>query len=139
MAGRGRPPKPADVRVNRVAPTRGDYVQVAKVGWQHGETPEPPEGMKPASIDAWRLWFAAWYAAHWNVEDVPALRHLVLLYDQVERGEFQRAGELRLGLDTWGVSPKGQQDRRWEAPKAPEVGAGSAPPPASRERRLRAV
>jgi hypothetical protein len=42
------------------------------------------------------------------------------LYDQVERGEFQRANELRLQMDTYGITPKGQQDRRWKPPKVDE-------------------
>jgi hypothetical protein len=62
----------------------------------------------------------AWYAAHWAPEDLPALRQVVKLYDQVERGEYQRSAELRLAMDTWGISPKGQQDRRWAPPKAEE-------------------
>ena len=40
---------------------------------------------------------------------------------QVERGEFQRAAELRLSMDTYGITPKGQQDRRWARPDDPEV------------------
>lgn len=67
----------------------------------------------PASEEAWRVWFGAWFAAHWSPEDVPALRHLVGLYDQVERGKFERHNELRLAMDTYGITPKGQQDRRW--------------------------
>jgi hypothetical protein len=35
----------------------------------------------------------------WLLSDLPGLRVLVRLYDAVERGEFQRAGELRLWLD----------------------------------------
>jgi len=75
----------------------------------------------PASIEAWRVWFAAWFAAHWTPDDLPALRQLIRLYDQVERGEFQRAPELRLQMDTYGITPKGQQDRRWVRPQAEEV------------------
>jgi hypothetical protein len=77
-----------------------------------------------ASIDAWNTWMRSWYAAHWTPDDLPALRQLARLYDQVERGEYQRAGELRLWSDTYGITPKGQQDRRWlpptpDAPVAP--------------------
>lgn len=75
----------------------------------------------PASVTAWRTWFAAWFASHWAVDDLPALRQLIRLYDQVERGEFQRAGELRLQMDTYGITPKGQQDRRWARPDDSEV------------------
>jgi len=59
----------------------------------------------------------SWVAAHWSETDLPGLRQLVRLYDQVERGEFQRMTELRLCMDTYGITPKGQQDRRWAAPK----------------------
>jgi len=78
----------------------------------------------PASIEAWSTWFAAWFAAFWKPSDLPALRQMVRLYDQVERGEFQRATELRLLMDTYGVTPKGQQDRRWKPPTG-EVAASS--------------
>jgi hypothetical protein len=63
----------------------------------------------------------AWFAAHWTPEDLPGLRQLIRLYDQVERSEFQRAAELRLQMDTYGITPKGQQDRRWTRPKPDEV------------------
>ncbi len=74
----------------------------------------------------------AWFAAHWTPDDVPGLRQVIRLYDQMERGEFQRAGELRLAMDTYGITPKGQQDRRWKRPEAEErprtVEAGSGDP-----------
>ena len=53
----------------------------------------------------------------WQHGDVPGLRTVVRLYDQVERGEFHRAAELRLSMDTYGITPKGQQDRRWRPPQ----------------------
>lgn len=59
---------------------------------------------------------AAWFAAHWGPEDLPGLSQLIRLYDQVERGDFVRCGELRLGMDTYGITPKGQQDRHWAKP-----------------------
>jgi hypothetical protein len=77
-----------------------------------------------ASQDAWQTWFAAWFAAHWTRDDLPGLRQVIRLYDQVERGEFQRASELRLQMDTYGITPKGQQDRRWVRPKGDETPKG---------------
>lgn len=73
---------------------------------------------------------SAWYAAFWTPADLPALRVMVLLYDQVVRGKFQRHAELRLNLDTWGITPKGQQDRRW----APPLEDDPAPKPQARKR-----
>lgn len=122
MAGRGRAPKDPSERRNTTAPIRGEMEAVPGVGWQHGAVPDVPDGLMAASVTAWSTWFGAWFAAHWGPEDVPGLRQLIRVYDQVERGEFQRAGELRLGMDTFGISPKGQQDRRWKKPEA-EVAA----------------
>lgn len=113
MAGAGRRPKPPDQRRNRAKPRRGEWTASASEGWQHGDIPETPEGLMPASVTAWDTWMRAWWAAHWTPDDLPALRQLIRLYDQVERGEFQRAGEVRLSMDTYGITPKGQQDRRW--------------------------
>lgn len=86
----------------------------------------------PPSIEAWNVWMHAWFAAHWSPDDLPGLRHLVLLYDQVERGEFQRSTELRVQMDTYGITPKGQQDRRWQRPVNEEAPTSpSQPTPAS--------
>lgn len=119
MAGRGPAPKPASQRRRTNSPTRGDFVAEPVEGWQHGEVPDPPEGLMPASVEAWSTWLGAWFAAHWSPVDLPGLRRVVLLYDQVERGEFQRSTELRLMMDTYGITPKGQQDRHWVKPDAP--------------------
>lgn len=125
MAGRGPRPKEARRRSNK--PVRGEW-QAADGGWQHGETPEPPDGLLEASRKAWITWMGAWFAAHWTPDDLPGLRQVVRLYDQVERGEFQRASELRLSMDTYGITPKGQQDRRWTRPKPDEVPKSSPKP-----------
>ena len=119
MAGRGPAPKDPSLRVRRnKVSDRGQPVEASGAGWQHGPVPDPPEGLMPASVSAWVTWMGAWFAAFWSPADLPGLRQLVRLYDQVERGEYQRAGELRLQMDTYGVTPKGQQDRRWRASQA---------------------
>ena len=124
MARRGPTPKPASERVRRAATERGEITQAPSKGWQHGKVPKAPDGLTKAGADAWKTWMGAWFAAFWTPDDLPGLRQVVRLYDQVERGEFQRAPELRLQMDTYGITPKGQQDRRWrppvEAPKASE-------------------
>lgn len=120
MAGRGRAPKDPGQRVGRETPERGEVRSAVGVGWQHGKRPAPPTGLMPASKQAWTTWMGSWFAAFWRPEDLPGLRQVVRLYDQVERGEFQRASELRLQMDTYGVTPKGQQDRRWRPPAEPD-------------------
>jgi hypothetical protein len=81
----------------------------------------------PASLTAWQTWMRSWVAAHWTPDDLPGLRALIRTYDQHERGEFQRGPELRLLMDTYGITPKGQQDRRWTRPE--EEAKPSSPQP----------
>lgn len=114
MPGRGPAPKKPEDRRDKHEKTRGEWTAADGEGWQHGDIPEPPDGLLKPSLEAWETWFKAWWAAHWNPEDLPALRQVIRIYDQVERGEFQRAPELRLQMDTYGITPKGQQDRRWQ-------------------------
>jgi hypothetical protein len=93
----------------------------------------------PATAEAWRVWFGAWFSAHWTPDDVPGLRQLIRLYDQVERGEFQRSGELRIQMDTYGITPKGQQDRRWKAPAVKEPQATTPTPTGKKYGHLRSA
>lgn len=126
MAGRG--PQPKADRVRRAEPVRGDAVVATAQGWTHGDIPPAPDGLMPASVEAWTVWFSSWFASFWTPSDLPGLRQMVRLYDQVERGEFQRASELRLTMDTYGVTPKGQQDRRWKQTATdPAQGSGKSP------------
>lgn len=128
MAGRGRAPKSPSARRNAATPMRGEWTPAAGTGWQHGKVPEPPKDLTPASLLAWQRWFRAWFAAHWTPGDIPALNVLIGLYDEVERGRWQCAGELRMWCDTYGVTPKGQQDRRWQRPDAASVAAARPAP-----------
>lgn len=78
----------------------------------------------------------SWFAARWLPADLPGLRTVIQLYDQCERyfadpyvERENRKGEtvwvlrpnptteLRQFADNYGITPKGQQDRRWTAPK----------------------
>jgi hypothetical protein len=81
---------------------------------------EPPPKLT-AAREAWATWFGSWFASHWGPEDVPGLRLVVRFYDAVERGDFVRHGELRVSMDGYGITPKGQQMRRWLPPAAGEV------------------
>jgi hypothetical protein len=133
---RGPAPKPADQRRRRNEPERGEWQALEAIGWQHGPIPALPDGLRDATVEAWTIWMGSWIAAHWIPEDLPGLRQLIRLYDQVERGEFQRANELRIEMDTFGLTPKGRQDRRW-APPASESPAAQVRQ--VRGRKLKAV
>jgi hypothetical protein len=59
-------------------------------------------------------------STNWQPPDLPGLRITISLYNQVRCGAFGLAGELRLWMDECGISPKGEQDRRWQPPKPEE-------------------
>ena len=133
MAGPGKAAKDPSERRRTNKPARGEWQATEGMGWQYGRLPDPPTRMLKASRDTWSTWMRAWFAAHWRPEDLPGLRHVIRLYDQVERGEFQRSGELRLSMDTYGITPKGQQDRRWKPPLYDSEGRLVESPPAGGE------
>lgn len=96
---------------------------------------------------------ASWVASNWTPADVPGLRQTIRLYDMCldfhedpivwpadEKGKPTRkpnpASELRQMMDIYGITPKGQQDRRWLPPKDDAVPAQK---PQSSYRNLRVV
>ena len=119
----GPAPKEPQERRRRNEPAKGEWRYAEGIGWQHGRVPKCPDGLTAASKTAWKTWLNAWFASFWTPDDLPGLRQVIRLYDQIERGEFQRAGELRMQMNEYGISPKGQQDRRWKPPRedAPEL------------------
>jgi hypothetical protein len=116
-------PPPKEIRRRRNRPERGDWVTVTATGWQHGDVPAPPAGLLNASQKAWATWMGAWFAAHWTPGDLPGLWVVIGLYDRIERGEFHRSAEWRMWADTYGITPKGQQDRRWAPPETETLAA----------------
>jgi hypothetical protein len=119
MAGVGKPPKAAEDRRGAHLPQRGDWQAVAGSGWQHGPIPAPPARLRAVSRETWVTWFQAWFAAHWGPEDLPMLRLAIGLYNLVAGGKATAAerSELRQLCDSYGITKKGQQDRRWTPPK----------------------
>jgi hypothetical protein len=143
MAGRGPQPKDPAARTRRNSPPAAETT--TEVGWQHGDIPPAPAKLLKTSREAWAIWMGSWFAAHWAPEDLPGLRQVVRLYDQVERGEFGRHTQCRIAMDTYGITPKGQQDRHWAAPWVAPVQAdrpapgGTTPKPGARYGHLRSV
>lgn len=139
MPGRGRPPKPPEVRINTIAPSRGEWQSSDGIGWQHGAHPTPAAGLLKASKDAWDVWMRSWFAAHWTPDDLPALRQIIRLYDQVERENWRAMTELRQMMDRYGITPNGQQDRRWARPKEQQDTPAAATPTSGHYDHLRLV
>lgn len=132
MAGNG--PAPSENRRRTTEPARGDWQAAPGVGWQHGDIPKAPTGLRPASRETWDVWFKAWFAAHWTPDDLPILRQIIKLYDRIEREDATAADltQFRQLIDSYGITPKGQQDRRWTPPKAEEPPAATGDVPAGR-------
>lgn len=142
MAGTGPAPKTTRRRTN--APARGEFIPTPGIGWQHGLVPDPPDGLLVTSRNAWAAWMGAWFASHWAAEDIHVLRQVVKLFDKIERNDASSAEmtQYRQLLDSYGITPKGQQDRRWTKPKgdeAPAVVPGDEPAIDPRFAHLRAV
>ena len=142
MAGRGPAPKPD--RRRRNTPERGEWQASPGIGWQHGPIPPVPAGVHADTRAAWDVWMRSWFAAFWTPDDLPGLEHVASLHSEVRtafhepfiEAEGPRGGtifvrrpspvtELRQMLDNYGITPKGQQDRRWTRPKT------EAEPPAA--------
>ena len=132
---RGAKPKPPGEAINR-NPKVHEFKHAEAEGWQHGRIPTAPDGLLKSSRDAWRAWFGAWWASFWTPADLPALRQLVTLFDNVARepANVRLAAELRQQMDRYGISPKGRQDLRWEPPKKEQTRPAAAPTGAPRLR-----
>jgi hypothetical protein len=114
----------------------------SRVGWQHGEVPQAASRLRAESKLVWTEWFDAWFAAYWNVSDLPTLRRLIRLWDLCERAiaepfvkgtTVRRPAphtEVRQLLDSLGITPKGQQERRWLRPSPPPPSQAVEPPSA---------
>ncbi len=129
MGGRGFPPKDPSQRRTRHVPRRGDWQNAPGERWRFGPIPKAPEGLGVRTRAAWRRWFTSWPAAFWTPDDLPQLEIMALLHDAVARGVLVRAGELRLWLNSYGLTISGQVDRRWLAPSDAPVIAEREPSP----------
>jgi hypothetical protein len=157
MAGRGPAPKPERRRRNK--PTRGEIQPTPVLGWQHGPIPPPPNGVHAETIAAWQAWMTGWWASHWLPNDLPALEHIARLFElcrsyaedpyvekSTRKGDTiyvlkpNPSAEWRQLADSYGITPKGQQDRRWAPPKEDKKPAAAASPAkVGRYAHLRAV
>lgn len=112
-----QPPKIS--RTRRTPPVRGDWVHAPAPCWRHGPVPPPPDGISEGATQAWNVWFSSWPSSFWTPGDLPGLWILVRMYDRARSDKPGKAGaatEWRLLADNYGLTPKGQQDRRWLPP-----------------------
>ena len=82
----------------------------------------------------------SWFAAHWTPADLPGLRLVIAQFDVIQRGKSSAndvTALVRL-MDNYGITPAGQQARRW-SPKAEAEPTPLSQPAIGRYGHLRAV
>jgi hypothetical protein len=112
-------PAPKFARRRRNVPERGEWQPTVGIGWQGDEWPKCPSNLKPATRRTWEVWFSSWFASHWTEDDLPMLELIARLYDKcvTDQASASEQNQFRQLADSYGITPKGQQDRRWQPPK----------------------
>ena len=133
----GPPPKFAGARRRRNPPARGDWIEIPPL-----EAPVLPEldelfegEWAPETLFAWEAWRQDPVTALWTPADVSFAIDTILLHNAMTPST---ANEIRLRMDTLGLTAKGRQHLRWKVVTLEE----QAPPQTRRRsqtRRLRAV
>jgi hypothetical protein len=133
MAGRGPAPKDPSQRRRANAPARGEWVDLPPL--KEPVLPELPvtggAQWHPETVEMWTAWRADPVSAQWSEADVAYALQTIRLMDA-----GAPPNELRLRMDSLGLTPKGKRDLRWRL--VSEAPAVEAPRPAG-ERALRAV
>jgi hypothetical protein len=152
VAGNGPAPKDAAARRRRNAPERGE--------WQTLKTLERPV-LEPLPVldgedlwcartaETWEAWRADPVTGTWSPADRAYAMDTIMLHQMVygPEGDVARANEVRLRMDSLGLTPKGKRDLRYRLPVDDEdedsdSGAGKTTKSRRRvpqQRRLRAV
>lgn len=130
MAGRGPAPKPGSRTRHR--PQRGEWVDLAPLEEPLLE-PLPAGDWSAESVELWEAWRRDPVSAQWSPADRAFALVTIRLFDVKPVGS---ASEVRLRMDSLGLTPKGKRDLRWRVGAQVEVPAVES---AASVRRLRAV
>lgn len=108
MAGIGPAPKDKSERRNKSAPQRGEWVDLAPI--DAPVLPDLPEGEWTSRARAmWAAWRCDPVTTQWSPADVAFAYDTIVLFDLPKT----QPNELRLRMDTLGLTPKGKRDLRW--------------------------
>jgi len=140
MAGRGPAPKPEEQRRRRNAPGRGEWVELPPTNTARApKMPTAPRGgWAVGTKEAWKLWHADPASLVWSPADRAAVAQLAGLHHELERGKLSLAGEVRLRMESLGLTQKGKRDLRLRIVDD-EVEAKPAARKSSRREHLRVV
>ena len=143
MAGKGPAPKHPHLRARANVPERGDWQVLDREPFKKPPPlprPYPRGGWSAKAKGAWQRWWASPMAPMWDEGDYELVDILLkMVHDWWEDPTTTQATQMRLTMDTLGLTVKGRQDRHWwlpgEAPLQLEVIDGGR----SNVRRLHAV
>lgn len=108
----GPAPKPKDQRINRVKPSRGEWVEL-----ERRTEPAPESPLADEFADDWASLWSSPMATMWQDEDVAVVaRVLMLRVAAIEALDTKLMSELRQLEDRLGLNPKGRRDLRWIIP-----------------------
>lgn len=132
MPGQGAAPKLPEQRRNRVAPQRGEWIEIPNVGLG---APAPDPEWNAETVAAWESWWNDPASTQWTAADVGSVRYLAKLFDL---GSVTIANEMRLRMDGLGLTQKGKRDMRWRVVEVEEE-VEPKKPAKSRRRTLNVV
>lgn len=127
MAGRG--PAPKQSRHRRKAPVRGDWVRLVPLVGCH--LPSLDEFEAPVNYESenraafwptrtklmWESWQEDPVTATWNKSDLAFAVDTIYLHAQAAQG---KSSEIRIRMESLGLTPKGRADRRFLLPDEEE-------------------
>ena len=134
MAGRG--PAPKEGRRRRNVPARGEWVDLAPLEEPVLPSLPPLDGDEvwaASTVGMWEAWRSDPVSGQWSPADVAFALDTIRLHNL---GLPSSMSEIRLRMDSLGLTPKGKRDLRWR------IGGVKVEAPAGRlvePRRLRAV
>lgn len=138
MAGRGPAPKVNRQRPN--TPVHGDYVRLAPLAKRIlpplddlGKAPTVNGHWPKVTQMLWNSWRDSPVTATWAAEDIALAADTIRLH---AAEPIAKASEIRIRIDTLGLSPKGRRDARLLLPDE-EAEADTTPPqPTAAQREL---
>lgn len=151
MAGNGPAPKDAAARRRRNQPERGDWQTLRPLERPALEPLPVLDGedlWSARTAETWEAWREDPVTATWSPADRAYAMDTILIHQMVygPEGDMARANELRLRMDSLGLTPKGKRDLRYRLPAVDEdedTDAGGKGAKTRRrvpqQRRLRAV
>lgn len=134
MAGHGPAPKDPAQRRNHHAPQRGEWVDLPPLDAPMlPELPDREDGWFESTREMWEAWQSDPVTSQWSPADVAFALQTIRLIDHPKAPP----NEVRLRMDTLGLTPKGKRDLRWRIVEPMAAAPARKRPAAASGRRAR--